>query len=416
MKLIVILFITLMSAINVNAQRTCGTVEYNSKNPLAAPTHFSGQTSRDPLSNEVINIPVVIHVIYKTSEQNISDAQVLSQLVALNQDFSLKNLDAVNIPAAFRSLAADTRINFCLARVDPNGRLTSGIVRKYTSLSYFNGDDAIKLSIKGGDDAWNSQQYLNIWVCKLFGRSLGYATSPGSPANLDGVVINCDVFGTTGYIRAPFDKGRTATHEIGHWLGLKHIWGDQDCGNDDVDDTPTQLSYNYNCPSFPRLSPCSPNANGDMFMNFMDFTNDACMYMFTIGQMNKMRAAFANNGYRNSFLQSFACDSTRAAAGGPLPEVPAAIPVSKPSVITVTDEDVRIYPNPANGIINIESNEKTNLTGSMASLYNVNGKLVTQLTLQNSGNKMNVQAIPPGMYILKVGDAGLKKIFKVVKL
>jgi hypothetical protein len=224
------------------------------------------------------------------------------------------------------------------------------------------------------------------------------------------------VFGTTGYIRAPFDKGRTATHEIGHWMGLKHIWGDEDCGSDDVDDTPTQLTFNYNCPSFPRLSPCSPNANGDMFMNFMDLTNDACMYMFTAGQKRKMRAAFSNNGYRNSFLLSYACDSSSAAAGGPLPEIPSVVPVSKPVVTTITDDNLKIYPNPVVNVINIESNDKTALTGKVARLYNLEGKLVSQFSLQGAGNKLSVQSINPGVYVLQVGEASSKKIFKVVKL
>src|SRR5699024_2630864 len=136
-----------------------------------------------------------------------------------------------------------------------------GIVRKHTNVSSFMGEDGMKFSGSGGDDAWDSKRYLNIWVCSLFGRSLEYATPPGGPADKDGVVINFDVFGTTGSLRANFDKGRTATHEVGHWLGLRHIWGDETCGNDEVDDTPRQLSYNFNCPSFPHVTSCSPNGD-----------------------------------------------------------------------------------------------------------------------------------------------------------
>ncbi|MEO7562509.1 MAG: zinc metalloprotease, partial [Ferruginibacter sp.] len=274
MKFVIALLVLLSCQGTLTAQRVCGTVI-----PLRSfevnGTRSTEEISRDTLSNEIINIPVVVHILYQAAGQNITDAQVLSQLNVLNQDYQLKNLDAANIPAAFKSIAADVRINFCLARVDPNGRSTQGIIHKYTSKEYFL-DEGMKYSAQGGDDAWDSKKYLNIWVCYLFGRSLGFASLPGGPADKDGVVINYDVFGTMG-TRAPFNKGRTATHEIGHWLGLKHLWGDEACGTDDVDDTPSQRFSNFNCPSFPHVTSCSPNGNGDMFMNYMDFTDDACM-------------------------------------------------------------------------------------------------------------------------------------------
>ena len=224
----------------------------------------------------------------------------------MNNDYRRQNADAVNTPAPFKSVAADTRIVFCLAKVDPNGNHTSGIIRKYTKTDLFLSDDAMKFSTSGGDDIWDSKRYLNIWVCNLFGRTLGYSVMPGAPADKDGVVIQYSVFGTTPNVAAPYNKGRTVTHEVGHWLGLKHLWGDAVCGDDGIADTPTQQTNNSGCPSFPHLSSCSINFNGDMFMNFMDFTDDACMNMFTHGQKNEMRSLFALGNVEEFFIE-FVC-------------------------------------------------------------------------------------------------------------
>src|SRR5690606_8332747 len=136
----------------------------------------------------------------------------------------------------FKKVAADTRIEFCLAKVDPDGRATTGIVRTFTKKTQFMADDEVKFSSKGGSDAWDATKYLNIWVCNLFGRTLGYAVLPGGPLERDGVVMKYNVFGTTGAVSAPYNKGRTATHEIGHWLGLQHLWGSEVCGSDGIDD------------------------------------------------------------------------------------------------------------------------------------------------------------------------------------
>ncbi|MBL0358535.1 MAG: zinc metalloprotease [Chitinophagaceae bacterium] len=329
----ILLFILLSST--TQAQRICGSDDYTrqliANDPsigesinqaeqqiLATLKNNRQNQQRDTSANELINVPVVIHVIYNTPAQNISDAQIMSQLEALNKDFSNQNEDRINTPSVFSSLAADTRIHFCLAQVDAAGKKTSGIIRTQTNITAFTADDAMKNKLSGGDNAWDSKMYLNIWVCNLGARSLGYAALPGGPADKDGVVIGFDVFGTVGNVRSPFNKGRTATHEVGHWLGLKHMWGDTDCGDDAVDDTPRQKTYNFGCPSFPHVTECSQTANGDMFMNFMDFSDDACMNMFTIGQKKRMRALFANGNLRNSFLTSFACDSNLVEAG-PLP-------------------------------------------------------------------------------------------------
>src|SRR5664279_2917617 len=212
-----------------SAQR-CGTPEYVKQNGtplvLSSIANADDANVRDTLPGEVIVVPVVFHVLYNTSVQNVSDQQVLSQLTVLNNDYRRLNADTINTPEPFKKIAADTRIVFCLAKVDPNGRYTSGIIHKYTKEALFLSDDEMKFSSGGGDDAWDSKKYLNIWVCNLFGRTLGYAVMPGGPAEKDGVVIQYTAFGTLGTAVAPFNKGRTTTHEIGHWLGLRHLWGD----------------------------------------------------------------------------------------------------------------------------------------------------------------------------------------------
>ncbi len=391
------------------AQRNCGTTEYmrqyftqDTQKPAGSFGH-----DRDTVPNEIITIPVVIHLLFHTAEQNISDAQIRSQIDVLNKDFRRLNADAVNTPEAFRSVAADTRIMFCLAQVSPDGRPTKGIVRKYTGKEFFLGDDAMKYSAAGGDDAWDNKKYLNIWVCSLFGRSLGYATPPGGPEDRDGVVINFDVFGTVGSIRHPYEKGRTTTHEVGHWLGLKHIWGDDNCGTDDVDDTPRQLGYNYGCPSFPHITSCSQTAAGEMFMNFMDFTDDACMNMFSTGQKLKMRGLFALGNERNSFLNSFACDSSLA-SGGPLPD--DTIPVAKPA------GGIQLYPNPVSTEVNIIPVNDYQLAGKTCTVFSVQGNKVMQKTFTASKEKLDLSALASGVYILKIGIGDDRRVMKVIKL
>jgi hypothetical protein len=255
-------------------------------------------------SAAVVTIPVVVHVVYNSSTQNISDAQILSQIDVLNEDFRRLNADRTNTPTAFQSRAADVQVNFCLASRNPSGGTTTGIIRKQTSTLAFTTNDDVKYTSRGGSDAWPTGQYLNIWVCNLGGGVLGYAQFPGGPASSDGVVVLYRAFGRTGTLQAPYNKGRTATHEVGHWLNLYHIWGDVLCGNDQVSDTPQQQSANYGCPSYPSSS-CL-NAS-DMFMNYMDYTDDACMNLFTQGQSTRMNALFASGGFRASLLTSQGC-------------------------------------------------------------------------------------------------------------
>jgi Pregnancy-associated plasma protein-A len=252
----------------------------------------SGQALR--VAAKLITIPVVVHVVHREAEENISDAQVRSQITVLNRDFRATNPDKSKVPAVWKSLVVDSKIKFALATKDPDGKQTSGITRTATTESSFGPDDGVKSKRTGGVDPWPADRYLNVWVCNLGGGLLGYAQFPGGPARTDGVVILFTAFGTRGAVRAPFNKGRTATHEVGHFLGLRHIWGDRnDCTGDDfVVDTPKARQANTGKPKFPHVT-CNNGPNGDMFMNYMDYVDDAAMFMFTAAQVARMNATLA---------------------------------------------------------------------------------------------------------------------------
>jgi hypothetical protein len=239
-------------------------------------------------------IKVVVHVVYQNAAQNISKSQITSQMKVLNQDFRSKNADRTKTPAVWKGLLIDPMIEFSLATKDPTGKPTDGITRTATTQISFGADDKVKFAATGGVNAWPTDRYLNIWVCQLSGGLLGYAQFPGGPKRSDGVVILHSGFGTSGTARAPFNKGRTTTHEVGHFFNLRHIWGDtEDCsGSDLVADTPNAETPNYGKPAFPHIS-CSNGPSGDMFMNYMDYVDDEAMYMFTAGQVARMHATLA---------------------------------------------------------------------------------------------------------------------------
>lgn len=233
------------------------------------------------------NIPVVVHILDPVDPARITDAQVRSQIDVLNQDFNNGNADLTNVPAAFKPHIGNPGISFHLA--------SDGITRKRVTRTEFGTNDEMKFAQSGGIDARDTQHFLNMWVCPLGGGVLGYAQFPdgGDPAT-DGVVITSTAFGVRGTANSPFDLGRTATHETGHYLGLFHIWGNSpfdNCSDDDeVDDTPMQRGPNVGKPAFPTHS-CSGQPNGDMFMNYMDYVDDDTMFMFTQSQVDRMHAA-----------------------------------------------------------------------------------------------------------------------------
>ena len=233
---------------------------------------------------KLVTLPVVVHVVWKTDEENISDAQVESQIDVLNQDYRGTNPDRENVPDPWTSLAADPNIQFELDE----------ITRTETERDSFGTGDTVKRTRDGGIDPRPTTKFLNLWVCNLGEGLLGYAQFPGGPAKTDGVVILYTAFGTTGAAADPFNLGRTATHEVGHWLNLRHIWGDTtDCsGSDQVTDTPRAQLPNYGKPTWPHIT-CNNGPNGDMFMNYMDYVDDAAMFMFTQAQAARMNATLA---------------------------------------------------------------------------------------------------------------------------
>jgi len=316
--------------------RTCGTQQVHERLLRSAPGYME---ARDAAENHALRaamfpitgrtgctmIPVVVHVVYKTAAQNISDAQVKSQIEVLTTDFRKKNADVSTIPGAFAPLATDSRIAFELAKTDPAGNPTTGITRTATAVVAFTDNDAVKSAATGGHDAWPRDKYLNIWVCQLSGGLLGYAQFPGGPAATDGVVIRNTAFGNTGTAAAPFNLGRTATHEVGHWLDLRHIWGDDGtgcAGSDFVADTPNQAGANTGVPAFPHVS-CGNGPNGDMFMNYMDYVDDAAMVMFSAGQVTRMQAAL--DGLRSAIGAPTPCGTKI-----PVKELPKDLPKDRP--------------------------------------------------------------------------------------
>ena len=302
------------------ARRTCASVEVLQAQLAADPSlaqrmaiinnqavQFAKTTQATNATAAIsVTIPVVVHVLYSATAENISDAQIQSQIDVLNEDYHKLNADYTKTPSPFAGLVADVGIQFVLAKRTPAGIATTGIERKSTTTTSWGTADKIKSTTTGGLNAWDASKYLNLWVGTIGGGILGYAQFPGGAAATDGVVISPVYFGRTGTVTSPYNLGRTASHEVGHWLNLNHIWGDDSgacTGTDNVADTPNQGSENYGKPVFPHVS-CSNGPNGDMFMNYMDYVDDNAMFMFSTGQSSRMNALFATGGARVGLLTS----------------------------------------------------------------------------------------------------------------
>lgn len=288
-------------------QRTCASYEVHQQqlrdNPglakrmadiEALTKKITSDISTYRLVNGIYEIPVVVNVLFRTAAENVSLAQIQSQIEVLNKDFEGTNQDISNLNSTIFSTlrSGNTNIKFILDTV----------IRKSTTKTGWRTNDDMKRSSRGGINPTSPTTKLNMWVCTLTNGILGYAQFPGGSSATDGVVILNTAFGNTGTATAPFNRGRTATHEVGHWLNLRHIWGDATCGSDLVNDTPTHNTANYGCPASGHRSTCS-GTPVEMTMNYMDYTDDACMYMFSAGQKSRMLATFAAGGGRNSFAQ-----------------------------------------------------------------------------------------------------------------
>lgn len=341
---------------------------------------------------ELAIIPVVVHVVWKTAAENISDEQIMSQIEVLNKDFRKTNADSENVVyPPFRNVRADAEIEFQLAMVDPFGNATTGITRTQTNIPEIgifrvNGKRAICYEELGGHDVWCSNHYLNIWIGAFPPGIAGEASFPGQDIpEEDGVRIAPHRFGTVGTATVPYHLGRTATHEIGHYFNLYHVWGNSGNANpdclfdDEVADTPKQTgNYLNQCPTFtpPWQSSCIANTP-DMFCNYMNYTDDACMVMFTQGQKLRMRATL---------------DDSRS---GLVSQSGACLPVSNQSE-PIAEERMKLLPNPANQFVVIEGLS----TEATIRCFGVNGALWP--VYQEFENKIRVGHLPVGAYFLQI--------------
>jgi len=369
-----------LNADPAQAQRMAA-IEAHTKRFLANPA-----LKRAALAGTVVTIPVVVHVLYNTAAQNISDAQVQSQIAVLNEDFRKLNADA-GTAYPYSGLAADAGVQFVLAKRTPTGTATSGIVHKLTKVASWSTNDAVKNSKRGGDDAWDATQYLNLWACNLGQGLLGYAQFPGGAASTDGVVILYSAFGSrakfpAGTYTNAYDLGRTATHEVGHWINLRHIWGDDSgacTGSDMVADTPNQAGENYGCPALPHVS-CSNGPDGDMSMNYMDYVDDKCMYMFSAGQSTRMDAVFA--------------------AGGPR----AAITTSQGGVALARATSLAsFYPNPATESLTLALPAGADAARYAVRVYDLRGREMTEARYDGRG-QVQVSTLPKGLYYVSIAN------------
>ena len=341
---------------------------------------------------EIINIPVVVHVIWNQNHQNISEEQIQSQLDVLNEDFRKRNPDRLTSNHPFSAITDDVQIEFCLASLGPNGEMTSGITRSKTNKVSWNDDnyDDIFFSNRGGKDNWNPDLYLNIYVVEGDGETLGFASFPDELEDYreyDGVVIDHRVFGRTGTAGSEdFEgaMGRTATHEVGHWLNLWHIWGDEFCGDDKVGDTVPAEEDNYDCPTFPHRpnNECGSGPNGEMYMNYMDYVDDACAVMFTKGQSNRMRAVLS--GLRGQLQNANGCNASTA----------------------VYDESwansLIIHPNPTSGGEVRIWMDNPSQQEIQIQIFDMQGRLISSTPLSAS---VILDDLKKGLYLVKISSA-----------
>ncbi len=409
------LILCLLGSMSLLAQRSCATNEKTQELINTVPGYaahhqemmrYLRNTSQENLFNKpnapqvVVTIPVVFHVLYKNTSQNISDAQITSQLAVLNADYRKLNTDfnAV-VPAAFRPLGADMEIAFCLATRTPTGSATTGITRKSVASSFSFDNNYYAAS---GEPAWDPTKYLNIWVGKFTDNTLlGFAYLPDTAgANYDGLCISYTAFGTTGTAQAPFNKGRTATHEIGHYFGLDHPWGTDSsacnsaANSDGVADTPATNNPYFGCPTFPdNTNACTTTTNGSLFMDYMDYVDDACMALFTVGQKAIIQNTLAgprlslitsNNGCNPLGLEDFEAINA-----------------------------IAVYPNPATNYFQITS---PLVAVDEVELFNALGQLVSTQKLSGTNALVNVSQLAVGTYYLRIYNQGsFVKSAKIVK-
>ena len=334
----------------------------------------------------VIVLPVVFHVIHRGEAlgqgSNLTDAKIMEQLNTLNTDFAYQNTDKNQIPAQFTGAAADTEIQFCLAQIDENGQSTSGIVRH--ELGTVSSVNTIENIIKPMTQ-WDSDKYINIWIARMPDPSiLGYAYLPVQSiigTARDGIVISHLKIGNQN----TSTRGRTLVHEMGHYLGLLHMWGfeENDCDEDDqVSDTPATFAPNYGCPAHPQFT-CG---SADMFMNYMDYVDDNCMFMFTEGQKNIMHGTLNNQRFSLVNNNTTSCSTS----------------VST-SEERITEPSLEVYPNPCTAYINVDINTDNDIVSYQ--IYNLGGMLVQEVASLKSTMydtfEIPTASLPNGAYVIR---------------
>ena len=332
----------------------------------------------------VYTIPIVYHVIYNTSAENVSDAEVQAMHAQLNMDWSRTNTDAGNTPSAWQSIASDMEIQFCLATKDPSGAPTTGIVHTQTSATSFDMNDDMKYTTQGGDDAWDVSKYLNIWICNLGGGILGYANFPPVASNY-GTVVH---YITVGSLTMPnsaggaFGYGRTLSHEIGHNFTFNHIWdGGCPANGDGILDTPGQSGPTSGCPTFPALDGCQTASPGFMFMNYMDYTDDLCYNMFTAGQKARAQSTIA------SYLMSLVNNTANGCS--------LNTDVNQMNI----DEHVSVYPNPVSESATIFSE----MQNCPVKIFDLTGNIVKDFSNVNQFPfTIERKNLTSGMYFLEL--------------
>lgn len=359
------------------------------------------QSHRAILSRESEVLPIVFHIVYKTPQQNISDLQIRSQIDILNRDFAFMSENVSKVPEEFKSLGGDSGIRFCLASIDPDGNSTNGITRSQTTVDFIgrhqqsNGRHSVHYDIYDGKDAWDPERYINVWVADLDGI-LGSASFPGIAPfpEEDGVIIDAKYVGATGSATqsAPFDRGHTLTHELGHYFGLFHIWGlgTGGCNSDDmIEDTPEQDSPYIDCPEHPQVS-CG---SSDMFMNFMDFTDDRCLALFTQGQNQRMLSTLM---------------TIRAALLG---NANACAPPDN-DVIDLDAVNVFYAPESKQIIIALDN---VSIVPRIVTVYTIDGRMVYHNDwMIGSVFSLDADGFPSGVYVVQLESQGERAATKVV--
>lgn len=387
---------------------------------------YQAAAAKPAAGDTLYKIPVVFHVVYNTPQQNLHDSVILNQLEVLNHAYRHTHADTGAVRTLFKPLAADANIEFYLAGTDPDGNPTSGITRTSTSISsfldvedLFEGSfeslERCKSTLMGGIDPWPTSKYLNIWVINmdvpfLGPVLLGYATPPMNPLPpnwgeggelegiIDGVVLQYQIVGNnnpTGSVLAGSGMaGRTAVHEVGHYLGLRHIWGDADdtpdscsvAGDDGIEDTPHQAHNSQGetaaCPDAMKNT-CGEGMPGDLpdlWENYMDYSPEVCQNMFTHGQVSLMRSILGNQ--RDTLVSGI---------------VPPSLSVAHTAA--PGRHSLIVYPQPAGSELTIA------FKGNIDRLYLTNAMGQTVFTAQKmTARKLDVSLLPAGVYFLKIID------------